>query len=255
MKWMDTAWSQEGAGVCEIGGPQASASVIGYFREINRPDITSDEVPWCAAFYFWCLQKAGVDVSAIAPEDRLLAYSATKLGTRIRAPRVGCGCVMKRLGGHHVGFVAKWTPTTITLLGGNQANSVCEREFKRTDDMIFMWPEPVTENQLAAHGSRIIKGAARVQKDAAKATALPNIPPPPEIAMPPPEVLLGKGSALQQSVEQAIQFSNFLSAKWPWVMAAVALYYGARLVYTSALIRHWRHEDAATGKTVLEAAP
>lgn len=275
--WMEIAWQQEGAGVAEIGGPQAHKSIVAYFHEIQRPDITSDEVPWCAAFYFWCLNKAGISVDHIPKELRLLAYTGVKLGKRISEPRVGCGCIMKRPGGHHIGFVTKWTATTITLLGGNQANSVCERTFKRTPEMIFMWPDVVTPKDLDAAGSRISAGAKRVGKDTVKGGATQIAPPPPAFDiqpppappietlplppatssslplphdLPPPDAILGKASLLQSSVEQAMAFSTFLHGRWPWVMLAVAAYYGARAIWTSSLIRKWRAEDASTGKTV-----
>lgn len=264
MRWLEIAWEQEGAGVAEIGGPRASASVIAYFHQINRPDITSDEVPWCAAFYFWCLMKAGIDVSGIPEAERLLAWSATKLGQRISEPRVGCGCVMRRVGGHHVGFVAKWTATTVTLLGGNQADSVCERTFKRTPDMIFMWPEPATPKTLEAAGSRIVASAAKVRVDAAKATTAQVVPAPPAFepstlvgsapapadALPPPDVIVHHATSLQGWVETAMQFSTFVAGKWTWVMGAVAVYYVARIAWNSSLIRRFRAEDAATGKTI-----
>lgn len=154
MRWLEIAWEQEGADVREIGGPRAHESILGYFRAINRPDITSDEVPWCAAAYFWCLQQAGISIDAVSSTKRLLAVSALKVGTRIAEPRVGCGVVMKRynkdgtLAGHHVGFATAWTARTIFILGGNQADSFCEKEFKRTADMIFMWPgRPLTRGR------------------------------------------------------------------------------------------------------------
>ncbi|OWV86758.1 hypothetical protein ATY79_08000 [Rhizobium sp. R693] len=32
-------------------------------------------------------------------------------------------------GNGHVGFVVSWTNTAVTLLGGNQGNTICERTF------------------------------------------------------------------------------------------------------------------------------
>lgn len=47
MKWLDIAWEQEGAGVEEIGGPQASKSVIAYFHSINATSaFTGGNVSW-----------------------------------------------------------------------------------------------------------------------------------------------------------------------------------------------------------------
>jgi uncharacterized protein (TIGR02594 family) len=249
MRWMEIALSQEG--VAEVAGPGASKSVLNYFAENNRRDITSDEVPWCAAFYFWCLWKAGIDVDVIPKADRLLARSATKLGTRISAPRVGCGVVMERPGGHHVGFVTGWTETTIWIFGGNQANSVCEREFKRTDDMIFMWPvPPATASEVAAEGSRTVNTAGRQRVDASKATGaevsthvIPDAPP-----FPAPDALAAKGTALQGWVSTAESFFTFAWGKWPWIAGAITVYYLARMAWDAGLIRFWRTEDRNTGK-------
>jgi len=249
MKWLDIAWEQEGAGVEEIGGPQASKSVIAYFHDINRPDITSDEIPWCAAFYFWCLQKAGADISGIPKDDRLLAYSATKFGTRISAPRVGCGCVMKRTGGHHVFFVTKWTATTVTGVGGNQSNKVCEATFKRTDDMIFMWPVVVTQKQTD-QASDIAKTAKAIQADTAK-TGLSNtvseiLPALPK-ELPAPDALATSARGLKSTLETGIDFMTFSYSKIWFVVAALSVYWVLRIAWNSNWIRKWRHEDAATG--------
>jgi uncharacterized protein (TIGR02594 family) len=249
MRWMEIALSQEG--VAEVAGPGASKSVLNYFARNERRDVTSDEVPWCAAFYFWCLWEAGIDVSSIPKTKRLLAWSATELGTRISAPRVGCGVVMKRPGGYHVGFVTGWTETTIWVFGGNQANSVCEREFKRTSDMIFMWPvPPATASEVAAEGSRTVSTAGRQQVDAGKATGaevsthvVPDAPP-----FPAPDALAAKGTALQGWVSTAESFLTFAWGKWPWIAGAVTVYYLARMAWDAGLIRFWRTEDRNTGK-------
>jgi uncharacterized protein (TIGR02594 family) len=265
IKHLEIAWSQDG--VAEVRGPGSSKSVLNYFRENGRAEVMSDEVPWCAAFYFWCLDKAGIDISSIAKEDRLLAFSATRLGTRLKEPRVGCGVVMKRynpdgtLAGHHVGFVTAWTERTIFILGGNQANAVNEMERKRTDDMIFMWPVPPAKpSEVAAAGSRTAKTAGRQQADAAKSTAAQSsnlaVPEPPAVdasTFPAPDVLTAKTSALQNAVSGFESFALFAWGKWPWIAGAVAFYYLARMAWDAGLIRFWRTEDHNTGKAV--AAP
>lgn len=257
-KWLEIAWEQEGAGVEEIGGPQANKSIVAYFHRIGRPEIVSDEVPWCAAFDFDCLQKAGIDLSPVSKADRLLAISALKIGTRIAEPRVGCNCVMKLEGGHHVGFVTKWTATTITLLGGNQANKVCERTFKRTADMVFMWPGSVTQADVD-DVSRIAKAAKQVQADTIKTPAaqvIGNGVPAAHVdpsSLPSHEVMAKSATALQHSFDIAIQFAAFCGQRLPWIAAILGAYWLARIAWNSRLIRQWRHEDAATGKAPITA--
>ncbi len=253
-RWLEIAWEQDGAGVAEIGGPRANASIIGYFHGIGRTDVTSDEIYWCMAAYAWCLQKSGVSIDHIPKKDRLLAVSALKIGTRIAEPRVGCGVVMKRynkdgsLAGHHVGFVTAWTARTIFILGGNQVDSFCEKEFKRTADMIFMWPEPAkTAKEVEAEGSRIAAAARQQRGDTVKTTVPNAVPPPPAPDMPAPEVLTAKFGAWQSVVESGISFLQFLSHRWPWAMFFVSLYFAARLLWNSHLIRKWRAEMTNTG--------
>lgn len=259
MRWMEIAWEQEGVGAEEIGGPAAHKSVIAYFHQIGRPDISSDEVPWCMAFYVWCLQKAGIDVSVIPAQNRLLAVYATQLGTIIDRPRVGCGVVMKRRDragkviGHHVGFVTKWTAGTVTVLGGNQANAVNERDFKRTDDMVFVWPEPPkTPDQVAEEGSRIAATARDVQKDAIKVPGAGTVA---ETFGLPPEQLPGFETIAQSAgvfkgvVEGLHSFLLFGWSKVWWIALALMAYWVVRVLWNSGRIRFWRAQDASTGKT------
>ena len=108
----------------------------------------------------------------------------------------------------------------------------------------------MTPKDLDAAGSRIARAASVARADTMKATTaqvVSEIQPP---KLPPADVLLGKANGLQSQVESALSFATFLSAKWPYLMGAVAAYYAARVVWGSGWIRHWRAEDAATGKTV-----
>jgi uncharacterized protein (TIGR02594 family) len=262
MKHLEIAYSQEG--VAEVAGPGANKSILNFFKQIGRGDIASDEVAWCMAFYLWCLWRAGVDISVIPKEKRLLAISALLLGTRIAEPRVGCGVIIPRrdssgrIIGHHVFFATGWTETIIYGFGGNQANAVNEREFKRTADMIFMWPFPEeTAKDLAAQGSRTISTADRQRKDAAKSGGselsthvVPDAPVPDPSAFPPPDVLAAKSSALQTFVSNAESFGLFLWGKWPWIAGAITVYYLARMAWDAGLIRYFRTQDHNTGKIV-----
>lgn len=256
--WMQIAWEQEGAGVAEIGGPQAHKSIVAYFHQIGRPDISSDEVAWCMAFVMWCLMKAGVDISVIAPKDRLLAYFARKLGTVINEPRVGAVCSMKRPGGHHTGFVTKVTKTHVTLLGGNQSNKVCEATFKRTPDMVFTWPAPVQTPAEVAQVSRISDAAGDVRKDAAKvggSQGLENLIPTPPEQLPGVETLANHAGSFKSTVLTMQDFLLFSWGKVWWIAAALALFWLVRMAWNAGWIRWWRAEDANTGKTVTSSSP
>jgi uncharacterized protein (TIGR02594 family) len=262
MNWMEIAWEQEGAGVAEIGGPAADKKIVSYFHGIGRSDVTSDEVPWCAASAFWCLQRAGVSIVHIPPEERLLAVSALKVGHRIDGPRVGALRVSKRNGGYHVGFVTAWTAGTVTLLGGNQSDKFCAAPFKRRPGDVYIWPAAAP---ATATTSRIVKIAQAQKKDAAKGATsqvagqvpVPDMVPPPDYVVPSPAgtlpdaaALADQASLLQTALETGISFAGFVAGKWPWIMLLVGLYYVLRMGAGAWLIKQFRQEDAATGKTL-----
>lgn len=263
--WMDVAWEQEGAGVEEIGGPAAHKSIIGYFRTLNRPDVTSDETAWCAAFYFYCLRQAGVDVSAIPEKDILLAASAAKLGTRLDGPRLACARISKRIEGgrvvgHHVAFVTGWTATRVKLLGGNQSNKVCETEFKRNASDIYIWPPaPATVKEVASV-SRISDAAGDIRKDTVKLTttqvAEKLIPSPDQVVsaptqqLPEPQALVDNAGAFKTMVAGAQDFVMFSWGKVWWIAAALAVFWLVRMAWNAGWIRWWRAEDHNSGKSV-----
>jgi uncharacterized protein (TIGR02594 family) len=267
MKWMDIAWQQEGADIREIGGRAANGSILEYFRANGRAEVTSDEVPWCAAAYFYCLRFAGINVDAfVKGEDILLAWSATKVGTRLTEPRVGCGCVMTRrdasgkVVGHHVGFVVSWTKTTLKLLGGNQANSFNVSEFKRRSDMIFMWPEPPATVDQVAETSRIADAAGDVRKDAAKVggtQGLENAVPAPPQQLPGVETIAEHAGSFKSTVLGLQDFLLFAWGKAWWIAAALAVYWLIRMAWNAGWIRWWRTEDynVGNGKAPATAPP
>lgn len=252
-RWLDIAWADEG--VCEIAGPGAELKIVQYFREAGRPEITSNETPWCAAFVAACLSQAGI-APTLPSAERLLARAYLKVGTPIDKPRSGCIAVLMRgdPSGYtgRVGFVVGEAETHIALLGGNQANAVNVRHFPKGHVLGYRWPETVTAAQLDKAVSRITAGARQQQVDATIATGSQVIPSPPVID---PHALVGKGVLLQGTVEGAIGFMNFLSMRWPYLMGGVALYYVGRMVWTSGLIRAWRAEDASTGATTSWTIP
>lgn len=262
--WLEIAWEQEGQGIEEIGGKAAHASILMYFRENGRAEVTSDEVPWCAAAYFWCLQKAGVDVSSIEPKDRLLAVSAARLGQRLPGPRVGCARVSKRFDrsgkvvGHHVAFVTGWTATRVKLLGGNQSNKFCEDEFKRSASDVYIWPPaPVSVKEVAAV-SRIADAAGDVRKDVAKTGAtqtVGNAMPAPPDQLPGVEALANHAGAFKSTVLSLQDFALFSWGKVWWIAAALALFWLVRMAWNAGWIRWWRTEDHNSGKSVIAEAP
>lgn len=265
--WMEIAGEQEGAGVEEIGGPQAHKSIVAYFAAIGRPDITSDEIAWCAAFYFWCLMKAGVDISSVPKDKILLAISGLLIGTRIDGPRYGAARISKRYDksgkvvGHHIAFVKSWTKTHVELTGGNQSNSVSTQWFKRNASDVYIWPPaPATVKEVAAV-SRISDAAGDIRKDTVKLTTTQVgeklMPAPDQVmpALPEPQALVDQAGAFKTMVAGAEDFLMFSWGKVWWIAAALALFWLVRMAWNAGWIRWWRAEDHNTGKSVIAAAP
>jgi len=262
--WMEFAGEQEGASVAEIGGPQAHKSIVAYFAAIGRPDITSDEIAWCAAFYFWCLMKAGVDISSVPKDKILLAVSGLLLGTRIDGPRYGAARISKRYDnsgkvvGHHIAFVKSWTKTHVELTGGNQSNSVSTAWFKRNASDVYIWPPAPVSVQEVAQVSRIADAAGDVRKDATKtgvSQGLETMLPKPPEQLPGVETIANHAGAFKSTVLQMQDFALFSWGKVWWIAAALALFWLVRMAWNAGWIRWWRTEDHNSGKSVIAEAP
>jgi uncharacterized protein (TIGR02594 family) len=95
-----------------------------------------DEIAWCSAFVTWCLEKAGYKSTKSA-----WARSYENYGKDLDEPKVGCIVVFDwGDGSGHVGFITAWTSQTVTVLGGNQSDSVCTATFSRRNISAFKWP-------------------------------------------------------------------------------------------------------------------
>lgn len=96
-----------------------------------------DEVDWCAAFVNFCLVTSG-HMGTDHPGARSFFWNKKKQFHVLSGPQRGAIAVRRyapftdpkwTTGNGHVGFVVSWTSTTVTLLGGNQGNTVCEKTF------------------------------------------------------------------------------------------------------------------------------
>ena len=138
-------------GTVEVPGPKANAKILGYFRDAGHGEVKDDAVPWCAAFVGAMLKRAG-----IPPTGAINARSYEQWGDRLDIPHLGCIGVKKRAGGlawqGHVGFVVAANPTTVWMLGGNQADAVSIAPFSRWQFTAFRWPkgQPPTDARLAS---------------------------------------------------------------------------------------------------------
>jgi uncharacterized protein (TIGR02594 family) len=112
-------------GLKEMPGVNASPIITGMFAKSGHPEVTSDEVAWCAAFVGACLFDAGVKGT-----ESLAARSYLKWGQAVDLKDAQPGDVVVFWRGSpdswqgHVGFYAGQTDKMIRVLGGNQNNAV-----------------------------------------------------------------------------------------------------------------------------------
>lgn len=128
-------------GVKEISGLSAQP-MIAAMLSLDSQIGTSDEIPWCSAyvnFVAWILR--------LPRSKSLAARSWLQVGTPIELAEARPGfdvVILKRGAGPqpgpdviqapgHVGWFAGYDGVTLTLLGGNQSNSVSLARFPATD--------------------------------------------------------------------------------------------------------------------------
>ncbi|MDQ5942103.1 MAG: hypothetical protein QG572_916, partial [Pseudomonadota bacterium] len=116
---------------------KATAEIVGMYAKAGHPEVTSDEVPWCAAFVGACLKDAGLPNTG-----SLLARSYLDYGTKIEDPRVGCIAVFRRGAppSGHVAFVTGWGAGHVRVIGGNQGDAVSEANYRESDVLGYRWP-------------------------------------------------------------------------------------------------------------------
>lgn len=117
-------------GVREVRGSGDNPRIVEYLRSttLDAPAASQDETPWCSAFANWCVERAGA-----AGTDSAWARSWLTWGRATGQPTRGCLVVLERgTNAGHVGFFVSRTATTVTLLGGNQSDEVCEATFPLT---------------------------------------------------------------------------------------------------------------------------
>lgn len=132
--WLDAARRE--IGVHEISGLRDNARIMKYASLAHVHDYDHDEVPWCAVFACAMLEKTGYKSTRSA-----WARDFLKCGTGLKTPVVGCIAILERgQASGHVGFVTQIQSDRLMLLGGNQADSVCEAWVSRRRVLGYRWP-------------------------------------------------------------------------------------------------------------------
>lgn len=133
--WLGIAQGE--LGVHEVPGFQNNARIIQYLKSttLGDPYCSCDETPWCSAFVNWCVEKAGYEGT-----DSAAARSWLEWGKNVSKPCPGCIAVFTREGGGHVGFYIGETADTVKVLGGNQGDQVCVREYSKSRLLGYRMP-------------------------------------------------------------------------------------------------------------------
>lgn len=247
MRWMDVAWTQQG--IAETAGAASTPAIVDYFRECGHPEVVTDETPWCAVFLGACLERAG-----IRSTRSMAAKSYEKFGTELplEPPRVGAVAVLRFAdGSQHVGFVAGATATTVALLGGNQKDAVNVTHFKLSTLVALRWPEPEADAKtLMQAGSRTVTAAVDQMRDAGKAAVTLASGIGASIATPDPKpakAVIGRATDLMTDAASLEKFALFALSKWPYLAAALAAWFLARIAVKAGWIVEARVEDHNTG--------
>lgn len=149
--WLEFARMAAKAGVLEMPGVAHHPLII-EFGESVILEVTSDEIPWCSNFVNWCMEKSNIERTRSAAARSWLRWG---IQLPIEAPAFGSVVVLQRGGGNqpgrevikakgHVGFlIDRPTPTEIIVLGGNQSNQVCERNYPIDRVLDYRWLAPI----------------------------------------------------------------------------------------------------------------
>lgn len=142
-RWLEIARKE--IGVKETPGPKATSRIVEYLTVTPLAEGgQSDETAWCSSFVNWVMKQAGIRGTGSAAAKSWLTWGES------RSHRPGAVVVIKRIvgrspvttSGYHVGFFVSGNGTTITLLGGNQSDSVKESVFSlgKWDVLACRWP-------------------------------------------------------------------------------------------------------------------
>lgn len=156
-KWLKLAQAE--LGTKEIPGTADSPAVLHYAQEAGVGSVVShDSVPWCAAFVGAMLARAGMHGTGKANAKSYLDW-----GEKLNGPVLGCVVVLNRppndWEGHVAFYVGRASVGAIRLLGGNQADMVCEADFDLGRVAEYRWPlnTPIEASQV---GHIWVKGPA-----------------------------------------------------------------------------------------------
>jgi len=137
-RWLAIALDEERRRVREAD-PEGTRRILQYLEtctDLAPGEESRDDTPWCSAFVNWCVIQAG-----LAGTGSGWATSWADWGREDPSPGEGTIVVWRRsrdLGrglepvGGHVAFLLADKGDRLHVLGGNQRDQVCRRDYPRT---------------------------------------------------------------------------------------------------------------------------
>jgi uncharacterized protein (TIGR02594 family) len=144
--WLELLREEARTGVREVLGPEHNPRIIEYGTAVDLI-VSTDEIPWCSDVINWLFMKLKMERTRSAAARSWLEY-----GISLKYAALGAICIFKRGGGWqpskevidapgHVGLLVDIVePDTMTILGGNQGNRICEDVYPRNLLLDMRWP-------------------------------------------------------------------------------------------------------------------
>ena len=251
--WHDRLKQYEREGFREIEGPESNDRILKWAHGAGGAKwVKSDATPWCGIGMAGIFDECGL--GHVIPREPAKAISWKELGEEC-SPRRGAIVVFPRQGGHHVTCIDRIEGDTWHCIGCNQHDAICTIPFKGREALAVRWPLPLKSESDMAEESRIARAAARQQADMAKAgstgsppAVVPDVPMPKGM-MQTAEGMLGQAGRFRSLAETGLDFLTFAGGQWRLILAAVAIFYLARVLYDGRRIQAWRTQDHNEGWT------
>lgn len=137
--WLKTMISL--LGIRETPGDAATPMIIEFHKwtTLGKALAASDETPWCSSCMNYCLGKNNFEYTKSAA-----ARSWERYGHALPKPARGAIAVLSRgadIAFGHVSLILDWDDRALTLIGGNQGNSVSVRTYARNRLVTMRWPQ------------------------------------------------------------------------------------------------------------------
>lgn len=119
-------------GMKEVAGAKHNPEIVQFFKDSGHPEIVDDETAWCAAFVGAMLARAGLKGTG-----KLNARSYLDWGEPVEMHEAKPGDIVIFQRGDsawqgHVAFFDTAGKSKLTVLGGNQSNSVSRAAYDRS---------------------------------------------------------------------------------------------------------------------------